>query len=218
MTEGQAPLAPRNRPKQARSGATYAAILEAAARILEEGEGSHFTTNHIAARAGVSIGSLYQYFSCKEEILAAMIRDMRSDMLDDIAAAADLSVGLDLSDAATAVVNASVRHHLKRPRLAVALEREEVRLPLDSETGLLKLRMAGIVSSMLTSRGVPEPEQAAKDVIALSHGLAEAAMKEVQTDAEDLAKRLRRAVLGYLEKLRSDHAIARDSETRQRIV
>ncbi len=59
----------RRAPKQGRAMATRDAIFEAATQILEgEGEVS-FTTNHIAERAGVSIGTLYQYFSNKEEIL-----------------------------------------------------------------------------------------------------------------------------------------------------
>jgi AcrR family transcriptional regulator len=206
MDEHQAPLAPRKRPKQSRSEATYAVILEAAARILEEGKGTSFTTNHVAEKAGVSVGSLYQYFSCKEEILAALIRNMRSEMLEDIAAAASLSAGECLADAATTLINASVKHHLARPNLSMVLERAEAGLPFDAETRQLKLRMVGIVSAMLASRNVPGPEQAARDAIAISHGLAEAAMQRGEADAGDLAKRMRRAVLGYLDALIHEHS------------
>jgi AcrR family transcriptional regulator len=206
MDETKALLSPRKRPKQSRSEATYGVILEAAARILEEGEETSFTTNHVAEKAGVSVGSLYQYFSRKEEILAALIRNMRSEMLEDIAAAARMSEEQCLAEAATTLINASVRHHLARPRLSMVLEREEAGLPFDAETRQLKLRMVGIVSAVLASRNVPEPEQAARDVIAISHGLAEAAMQQGETEAEDLAKRMRRAVLGYLDALIHEHS------------
>ena len=64
----------RKKPSQGRSKATCDAIITAAARILEDqGEGA-LTTNRIAERAGVSIGSLYQYFTNKEEILVALAR------------------------------------------------------------------------------------------------------------------------------------------------
>lgn len=64
----------RRRPRQARARATCDAIFEAAAQILErEGERA-FNTNRIAERAGVSVGTIYQYFPDKEAILVAMAR------------------------------------------------------------------------------------------------------------------------------------------------
>lgn len=59
----------RRRPLQRRSRATVEAIEEAAALILENGDESRLTTNHIAERAGVGIGSLYEYFADKDDIL-----------------------------------------------------------------------------------------------------------------------------------------------------
>jgi len=65
---------PRRLPKQARSRATIEAILEATAQILESGGEAAFNTNRIAERAGVSVGSLYQYFPDKQSILREMAR------------------------------------------------------------------------------------------------------------------------------------------------
>jgi AcrR family transcriptional regulator len=62
----------RRNPKQARAQATVNAVLEAAFQILEEDGEARLTTNLIAERAGVSIGTLYQYFEDREAILAAM--------------------------------------------------------------------------------------------------------------------------------------------------
>lgn len=63
---------PHRLPKQARAKATCAAIFEATAQIVEaEGE-ARLNTNLIAERAGVSIGTLYQYFPNKQAILIAM--------------------------------------------------------------------------------------------------------------------------------------------------
>jgi len=65
----------RRRPVQARSQQTVAAILEAAARLYERGS---TTTNRIAQLAGVSIGSLYEYFPNKDAIVNALLdRHMR---------------------------------------------------------------------------------------------------------------------------------------------
>jgi AcrR family transcriptional regulator len=62
----------RRNPKQARARATVDAILEAAFQILESDGLAHLTTSRIADRAGVSIGTLYQYFPDREAILLEM--------------------------------------------------------------------------------------------------------------------------------------------------
>jgi AcrR family transcriptional regulator len=69
----------RKRPTQARSKATVDAIVEAAARILSDGGWAGFTTNKVAAAAGVSIGSYYQYFPDKN----ALIETIRDRHLED---------------------------------------------------------------------------------------------------------------------------------------
>jgi len=61
----------RRSPSQARSRATWEAIVEAAAQVLERHGAAAFSTGAIAERAGVSIGTLYQYFPDKQAILAA---------------------------------------------------------------------------------------------------------------------------------------------------
>ena len=62
----------RKIPKQQRSKFTIEAILDATAQLLEGEPASAITTNHIAARAGISIGTLYQYFPNKSAVLAAL--------------------------------------------------------------------------------------------------------------------------------------------------
>ncbi|MEY8827225.1 TetR/AcrR family transcriptional regulator [Sedimentitalea sp. XS_ASV28] len=64
----------RKFPKQARAKATVDAILEAAARILQADGAVAANTNAIARIAGVSIGTLYQYFPDKNAILIALAR------------------------------------------------------------------------------------------------------------------------------------------------
>lgn len=61
-------LSPRKEAKQRRAKETVRAIVEAATHILNTQGASGFTTNHIAKKAGVSIGSLYQYFPNKDSI------------------------------------------------------------------------------------------------------------------------------------------------------
>jgi AcrR family transcriptional regulator len=63
----------RKSPRQKRAEATFEAIVEAAAHILREKGAKGLTTNAIAARAGASIGSLYQYFPDKRAIVRALV-------------------------------------------------------------------------------------------------------------------------------------------------
>jgi AcrR family transcriptional regulator len=63
---------PRKLPRQRRSAETVDRILTAAARIFDERGYRATTTNHVAAEAGVSVGSLYQYFPNKDALLVAL--------------------------------------------------------------------------------------------------------------------------------------------------
>jgi len=94
-------------------------ILEASARILEDG-GEPFTTNHIARRAGVSIGSLYQYFPSADSIMAALIEKHVADerqAAEDILANAGNNKGDVMRDLLIAFVDA----HADAPRLTARL-------------------------------------------------------------------------------------------------
>ncbi len=75
----------RRTPRQSRSEATVEAILEAAFQLLEQGGVEILTTNHIAERAGVSVGTLYQYFGGKQAILAALAQRRAAAARDRIA-------------------------------------------------------------------------------------------------------------------------------------
>jgi len=71
----QAQISSRKRPKQVRSTDLVAAILEAAAQVLAKEGAPRFTTARVAERAGVSVGSIYQYFPNKAAILFRLQSD-----------------------------------------------------------------------------------------------------------------------------------------------
>jgi AcrR family transcriptional regulator len=73
--------APRKRPRQERSEATVSVALEAAAREFASSGYEATTTNGIAAAAGISVGSLYQYFPSKEAIAVELTRRFRAERL-----------------------------------------------------------------------------------------------------------------------------------------
>lgn len=76
MTKRRKPLiSSRKQPKQARSTELVAAILEAAVQVLAREGAQRFTTARVAEKAGVSVGSLYQYFPNKAAILFRLQSD-----------------------------------------------------------------------------------------------------------------------------------------------
>jgi AcrR family transcriptional regulator len=96
-------MLPRRRPRQARAQATVDAIIQATARVLVEDGYDRASTNRIAQAAGVSIGSLYQYFPSKEALVAALVEshvdrmmDVVTRMLDENSAPSDLRHSADV--------------------------------------------------------------------------------------------------------------------------
>jgi AcrR family transcriptional regulator len=103
---------PRKSPKQDRSKAIVDAIFEATVRILPKAGSHGITTKKIADLAGISVGSLYQYFPNKESVLGALIdlvtgaemknfetrvREIESESMDDaIASLVEFAVELFL--------------------------------------------------------------------------------------------------------------------------
>src|SRR4051812_13705129 len=74
----------RKTPSQTRALRTLDALLEAAARILAtEGEAA-FTTSRIAERAGLSIGTLYQYFPSRKAVIVAMVHRQRARVMREL--------------------------------------------------------------------------------------------------------------------------------------
>lgn len=121
--------APRRKPRQARSRDTVATILKAAARVFASAGYAEATTNRIAERAGVSIGSLYEYFPNKDAILVALMEahlDEGQQVLRQ--AALDLlQAPTDLEGTVRRFVTAMVEQHAADPKLHRVLFEEAPR-------------------------------------------------------------------------------------------
>ena len=88
MAKGSQTVGMKRRiPRQTRAEETVSAILEAAAQVLEAGELAAFTTNAVAERAGVSIGTLYQYFADKQALVRTLAERELQRTLSAIATA-----------------------------------------------------------------------------------------------------------------------------------
>jgi AcrR family transcriptional regulator len=117
-------LSPKKLPTQARAWATYAAILEAAARILEQRGYEALTTNHVAAEAGVGIASLYEYFPNKQSIVAAVVTSTVEGLLADIEAALERALSEPPQSGLATWISAMFSAMDKRRALAKTLLRE----------------------------------------------------------------------------------------------
>ncbi|MBU2867775.1 TetR/AcrR family transcriptional regulator [Pacificibacter marinus] len=188
----------RKSPRQERAQATVAFILEASAHILVERGHGALNTNQIAMRAGVSVGSLYQYFPNKEAIMTELIRQKRERMLTGVdMALADTEA--DLFEAAlNAVLEVIIQLHLHWPNLALALDQAEAFLPLNDETIQFKDALKAKIEHLLCRSEFTVSEQTTQDVIAISKGMIEHAGLAGETDEVALRRRVIRAVMGYL--------------------
>ncbi|UZD92413.1 TetR/AcrR family transcriptional regulator [Cognatishimia activa] len=193
-----APINPRKEPKQARSKATFEAILEASARILETGGLENFNTNRVAEVAGVSIGTLYQYFPSKQAILTEIIRQKRSLLLSDLRSATAMQAEERFEITLDKLLWAAIRHQLRWPKLAQTLEYAEAFLPLETETSELNRDILNVVSDFLIHTQHPNPEQTAQDLIAALRGMIDAAGLAGETDQQSLFMRCQKLALGYL--------------------
>ena len=92
-------FSPRKVPRQARSRATFDAIVEACAQLLVEHGYGAVTTNHIAETAGVSIGSLYEYFGDTDAVVFEVVRRTTEGFVEDAARPVAALVGAPVDDA-----------------------------------------------------------------------------------------------------------------------
>ncbi|BEP53576.1 TetR/AcrR family transcriptional regulator [Variovorax sp. V118] len=115
---------PRKAPRQARSQQMVEVILEATARVLGERGYAGTNTNVVAERAGVSVGSLYQYFPNKDSLITALHERHAGQMyavIDEVLAA---SRARSLRGRVQAMVRALLAAHALYPALHRVLEKE----------------------------------------------------------------------------------------------
>jgi AcrR family transcriptional regulator len=108
---------PRKNASQERSRATVDALVEATARILVREGFDKASTNHIAEVAGVSIGSLYQYFPGKEALVAAVITRHNHEIMQTVRGELADAMRLPIEPAVRKLVAVAVKAHQVNPKL-----------------------------------------------------------------------------------------------------
>jgi AcrR family transcriptional regulator len=110
-------LAPRKLPRQSRSHATVEAILEATIRVLLSRGYQGTTTTAVAERAGVSVGSLYQYFPNKDSLIAALVQRHSSEAIYCVDLVLKTSRQDDVEESMRAIARAAIAAHRIHPAL-----------------------------------------------------------------------------------------------------
>jgi AcrR family transcriptional regulator len=199
---GRLPLEPRKAPRQARAKATHDALVEAAAQVLGRGGLAGFTTNAVATRAGVSIGSLYQYFPGKDALIVTLIRRQQAMQAQTLAAAMAEGPGPNLASTVRRLIRAAMAHHAADTLLAAAIDHEEARLPLSAELdGNLAVAGAGLEQLLAAHQGELGPVDLAAAGRTLPALVRAAVDAWANLDPPQLAQAEEeavRAVLGYL--------------------
>ncbi len=111
------PTKPRKNASQERSRATVDALVEATARILVREGFEKTSTNRIAEIAGVSVGSLYQYFPSKEALVAAVIDRHNEEIMAIVRATLIEVAAMPLEKAVRRLVTVAVEAHRINPKL-----------------------------------------------------------------------------------------------------
>ena len=114
---------PRKTPVQARSTVTVEAISEATIQVLLSHGAERLTTTRVAERAGVSVGTLYQYYPNKHSLLAAVLEHHLNDVMAKVEAACESASHKPLAEMIREVVEAFVDAKMKRVDISIALYR-----------------------------------------------------------------------------------------------
>jgi AcrR family transcriptional regulator len=171
---------PRKQALQARSRATVDVILKATARILIAEGYDRASTNKVAARAGVSIGSLYQYFPSKEALVAALLERHLEEMGQVLRAAFPRLAAAPIEQAAEEVVRLMVAAHSVDPALHRVFVEQVPRIGQLERIQGFEQEMTGLVRAYLEPRRdklvVEDLDMAAFIVVGIVESLTHAAV------------------------------------------
>ncbi|WP_052628890.1 TetR/AcrR family transcriptional regulator [Rhodopseudomonas palustris] len=141
---------PRKIPRQARSRATVEVILDATALLLVDEGFEQTTTNRIAERAGVSIGSLYQYFPNREAVVGAVAQRVEAGISEPLWLGLSQKHESDLRSEITLGLRKSINRHASvLPLLQILLQLDS--LPTESAPTHRKRQI--ILSNCLNAHG-----------------------------------------------------------------
>ncbi len=148
-TDGQ--YEPRKRPVQARSTASVEAILDATIQVLRKVGKERLTTTLVAARAGVSVGTLYQYFPNKNALLQSVLKRHLNVIAEAVERVCREQAGEAPQQMAAALIHAFFAAKMLDPHTSAALYAVSSDLDGAKTSKRTSIRMGNSVTEMLAS-------------------------------------------------------------------
>lgn len=209
---------PRKEPTQARAQATVEAILAATKKVLVRDGYEAASTNRVAEVAGVSIGSLYQYFPSKASLLSALIERHMKSMLEVLATTAQQGQTSSIEEATRTIIRAVFAAHRVNPTLHRVLVEQMARLGTLAAVESFEAEAQALVEGFLSSHRAelrPKNVKAAARVAVLA--VRGVTLWTVLRNAEQLADEefideITDMVTRYLVKGGAGNGLARDAK------
>jgi AcrR family transcriptional regulator len=197
--------APRKKPRQGRSVATVDAILDATARVLKKIGYDRASTNRVALAAGVSVGSLYQYFPSKEALVAALAERHMTHMMAIVRSKVAEVAGAPVPVAVRTIIMGMFEAHTLEPGLHKVLIEQVPRIGRLENLHQIESETQTMIADLLEARRSEIRPRAPCETIAfvLVHAV-EAVTHAVMTEelppaqASAVADELTELVLRYL--------------------
>ncbi|TAK85230.1 MAG: TetR/AcrR family transcriptional regulator [Aquabacterium sp.] len=201
-----AALRPRKAPAQARSAVTVEAILEATLQVLQQTGFHQLTTTRVAERAGVSVGTLYQYYPNKRALLAAVLQAHLGEVVEAVEAACRAHEGATLRAMVVALTDAFVEAKTRRVEVSLALYAPAGEAQGQELVRLMMMRAHAAVSRMLGSASDARLADTALPAFFLLTGAVGAVQGVLEAGAapplvQALRLHLAEMGCGYLERL-----------------
>jgi AcrR family transcriptional regulator len=203
MTSKAAKTSVRRRPKQRRARQTVEAVLDAVIRLLKRDGSGAITTNRIAEVAGVSIGSVYQYFPDKRAIFTAL-HQRHVDQIDRMVQTKLVEhAASSIEELVRAMVEAMVEAHATDPELYELLMTEVPHRPDGTRDFAVRLHGAFLLAISSRAHELKKGRNLDKVVFvathmveALSHGAV--LRRPARMSLKDAKEEVVRAILAYL--------------------
>jgi len=196
----------RKQPVQARAQGTVAAVVEATLQVLVAEGYAALTTTRVAARAGVSVGTLYQYFPDKRSLVTALKVQYFELIVSRIAEAARRSAGLPLEPAVRAMVRALLEVKRKHHDLTIALREPMLEAGGDAIVREATGRLAAEVQRVLEAAapGLADASTAAATLVAAIEGVVGAVVYTAprRLKEPELEEELVALAVGYIQARR----------------
>ena len=193
-------LEPRKSPVQARSAASVEAILEATVQVLLGVGKERLTTTAVAMRAGVSVGTLYQYFPNKSALLQAVLSRHMNDVAETVEMACAAQHGKPVEEMAEPLVTEFLKAKMRDVRASCAMyavSNDVDGATLAKQTGMRILR--ALVAMLKTARQpLRDPDLAASMVQGAMAGVSRRLLES--DDPEQMLRPMRAELVVFVGK------------------